>query len=292
MISISTKFLILLSIIIITISCKNIKGQSGEKINNYILKGTEIREVKSKITHGDYELYIDLPYSYNKDKNKKYPVVYFCDGFYDFALFYSLYGQQIYDKTINECFLVGFSYKGKNLDYDELRKYDYSPVEVKERGHTGGAPDFLKVIEYDFIPFIQKNYRVDTSFRALGGSSFGGLFTLYAMFTKPGLFNAYIAISPGVIYGKDWIFNYVKEFSNQHNTLPVSLYMTGGEKELPENPDFIKGILRFNELLEEMNFGKFRYSFRILDDTYHSGSKPEGYYRGLKFIFAPILHKQ
>ena len=77
---------------------------------NGCVVNAQIRDITSKITNKEYELIINLPYSYYKDTLKTYPVVYICDGFYDFALFTSIYGNQIYDKTINECFVVHFVY--------------------------------------------------------------------------------------------------------------------------------------------------------------------------------------
>ena len=255
------------------------------------MRGTEIREVHSNITGQDYELIINLPYSYKKDTTKHYPVVYFCDGFYDFALLSMIYADQIFDKTIHECFLVGFSYKGENLDYGKLRTHDYTPTSQGLFSPGGGAPDFLKVIEQEFIPFIEKNYCVDTNFRALGGSSLGGLFTLYALFTQPNLFNAYIAISPAANWDNDWLFGYEEEFYKQYPSLPVALYMTGAEKEFADYPEFLQGIKRFDEVLKKHNYKNLRYNFRILDDMYHASSKPEGYTRAMQFIFEPLLKK-
>jgi predicted alpha/beta superfamily hydrolase len=266
-------------------------GQSTkEAAQPYVLEGTEVRDIHSNIANQDYELIVNLPYSYKENPTKRYPVVYFCDGFYDFPLLAMIYGEQIYDHTIGECFLVGFSYKGKIADYGPLRMYEYSPTEVKER-KSGGAPDFLNVIEKEFISFIEKTYRVDPSFRVLGGSSMGGLFTLYAMFTKPSLFNSYIAISPAVNWDKSWLFGVEEAFHRQHPDLPVSLYMTGGEKEFSNDPPFFESIKFFGAVLQKRNYKNFRYTFRVLDDSYHSGSKPEGYARGLKFSFEPLLQK-
>lgn len=255
------------------------------------MRGTEIRQVHSKITGQDYELIINLPYSYQKDPTKHYPVVYFCDGFYDFALLSMIYADQIFDQTINECFLVGFSYKGENLDYGKLRSFDYSPTSVEPTGQTGGGPEFLKVVEQEFIPFIEKNYRVDPGFRALGGSSLGGLFVLYTLFTRTDLFNAYIAISPAALWDRGWLLGAEAEYHAKHADLPVSLYMTGAEKEFSNDPSFIEGIKFFGAVLKKRNYEHFRYEFRVLDDAYHASSKPEGYTRGMQFIFAPLLKK-
>ena len=62
--------------------------------------------------------------------------------------------------------------------------------------------------------------------------------------------------------------------------------MTVGEKEGLYEP-----VKKFNEILTSRNYGNFRYKFRILENTYHAGSKPEGYQRGLQFIFEPLISK-
>jgi hypothetical protein len=203
-----------------------------------------------------------------------------------------IYGEQIYDQTIRDCFLVGFSYKGKDLNYGKLRSLDYSPTQLEGAKGTGGAPKFLDVVEKEFIPFMEKNYRVDPGFRALGGSSLGGLFVLYTMFTKTSLFNSYISISPAALWDRAWLFQVEEEFHQKRKDLPVSLYMTGAEKEFAENPAFTESIKFFGEVLKKRNYKDFRYQFRLLDDAYHSSSKPEGYVRGMQFIFAPMLEKK
>jgi predicted nucleic acid-binding Zn-ribbon protein len=139
-----------------------------------------------------------------------------------------------------------------------------------------GVPDYESAVNGD----TEANYRVDPSWRALGGSSAGGLFALYAMFAKPQLFNAVIAVSPGVLWDDKWIFKYEEGFHEKTKTLPLSLYMTAAEKELPEQPDSLESIRLFDRVLRARKYEGLRYEFRLLDDARHAGSKPEGFSRG------------
>jgi len=273
-------------IMILFLTNNHIFSQDTTKYRHFELG--EIREVKSKINDVEYELIINYPYSYNQDTTKCYPVVYITDGFYDFPLVSNIYGCLFYDKRIPECFIVGFSYKG-NVDYGSLRMHDYLPVIFGDSKLGGGAAEFLKVIENDFIPYMENNFRVTKSWRGLGGSSAGGMFVLYSMFTNPDLFNAYISISPALELNNNWMFEFENEYYKKNKELSVSLYMTGAEKELPERPNFIKSIIKFDEVLKNRNYENFRYKFRLLDDAYHASSKPEGFTRGLQFIFEPLL---
>lgn len=53
---------------------------------------------------------------------------------------------------------------------------------------SGHAAEFLQTIETVIMPFIEREYRADPSCRVMAGASLGGLFTLYAIYTKPELF--------------------------------------------------------------------------------------------------------
>ncbi len=283
------KLMLILAVVLGTIPAA---GQKKEEPARWVMGSSEIRGVSSGITHKDYELIVNLPTGYGKEASRRYPVLYFCDGYYDFPLIVMIYNDQVYDKTAPECILVGFSYKGEISDYGPLRAHDLTPTATPEAPASGGGADYLRVIKSEFIPFIESHYRVDTTFRALGGSSLGGLFTLYAMLTEPGLFKAYISLSPAALWDRASLLILEEQFHQKQKDLPVSLYLTGAEKEFAEVPAFIEGIKFFGNVLKKRDYRGFRYEFRILDDAYHASSKPEGFTRGMQFIFAPLVGKK
>jgi predicted alpha/beta superfamily hydrolase len=250
-------------------------------------------DLDSKINGGHYRLLVHLPSGYAADSTRKYPVVYITDGFYDFNLIASIYYDQVYDGTTPEYILVGFSYPGASPDFDRLRTFDYStaPDPAANGKATGGAADFLQVIEKEFIPYMERHFRVDPDFRVLGGSSLGGQFTLYSLFSRPGLFQAYIAISPATVWGDGYVLKLENAYHQTHSSLPVALYMTGAEKEFPDYPAFLARTRQLDSVLSARGYEDFRYRFRLLDDAYHSSSKPEGFTRGLQFAFAPSVSR-
>jgi predicted alpha/beta superfamily hydrolase len=72
-----------------------------------------------------------------------------------------------------------------------------SQVEIERRFSpgNGGADVFLAFIDSELVPYVEKNYRT-RPYRILVGHSFGGLFAIHTLATRPMLFNAYIAIDP------------------------------------------------------------------------------------------------
>jgi predicted alpha/beta superfamily hydrolase len=89
---------------------------------------------------------------------------------------------------------------------------DMLPVKVEEYPTSGGADKFLTFMAEELIPFVDRNFRT-TDFRILYGESDAGLFTVYALFTQPEAFSAYIASNPslgwcpGVISEKGWFLH-------------------------------------------------------------------------------------
>lgn len=69
-------------------------------------------------------------------------------------------------------------------------------------GSDGGqAERFLDLLETTLRPWLAKQLPLDPARHTLFGHSFGGLFTLYAMFSRPGLFQRHVAASPSIWWG-------------------------------------------------------------------------------------------
>jgi len=256
----------------------------------YVIPRSEVRTLPVNAAGRHYALFIGLPESYATQPNKRYPVVYVTDGYWDFQKLTTLHGPLVYDKYAPEFIVVGMGYAGENLNYGDLRRWELSPVKfgapLEASGH---ASDYLDTIEKVFIPLIDKEYRTDPKKRVLGGAARGGLFTLYSMFTKPDLFSAYIAVTPAVMLGNEWLLKYEEEFAKAGKTVNGRLYMTTGGNEAT---GFVAPILRMNQRLAQRKHLNLAYDFRIIDGERHAGNQTESYNRGLRFVFAPLAPEQ
>lgn len=251
----------------------------------HTVPGSQLRVLSVSVPGRTYQLHVGLPASYAKSPDKKYPVVYVTDGYWDFEKLSTIRGSLVFDKVVPEFIVVGLGYAGKDLDYGALRLRELSPVQVFNNPDSGHAAEFLQTIEQEIIPLIERDYRADPSYRVLGGASLGGLFTLYAMYTKPELFNAYIAVTPAVVLGNDWLLNYEQEFATAGRTLKGRLFVSVGENE---GPGFVGGILRYNQRVTSRKYPNLAYDFRIIDGERHAGMQLESYVRGLRFAFQPL----
>ena len=164
----------------------------------HTIPNSQLRVLPRNAVGRHYQLHIGLPASYAKETGQRYPVVFVTGGYWDFVKITSAEGGLVYDKLNPEFITAGLGYAGEDLDYGVLRRWELSPAPFGDAGAgpSGHAADFLRTIETEIIPFVEREYRVDSSYRVLAGASLGGLFTLYSIYTKPELFQACIAATP------------------------------------------------------------------------------------------------
>jgi len=244
------------------------------------IAGSQVRKITSSIVAGqEYTLQISLPSGY-ATSDKKFPVVYLMDSQWDFPLLSALYGEQYYDGFIPAAIIVGVTWGGEKPNPDSLRARDYTPTKVNFTPQSGGAPKFLSFMKNELFPYIESNYKADKNDRALVGCSLGGLFTLFALFTEPGLFQRYVAASPAFGWDREVIYQFEKSYAEKNPIAPARLYMIMGGVE--------RGVPGFDKLvsyLNERHYKNIDIKTRVLENTGHSGTKGEGYARGLQFIY-------
>jgi len=112
--------------------------------------------------------------------------------------------------------VAAIGYPG-DAPYNALRRaWDLGPPPIKsyppyfEGGppvRVGGTAELLDFIEMQLFPRLAEMVQLDIKRRSLFGHSFGGLFTLYALFERPGLFANWIAASPTIYWEDSEILN-------------------------------------------------------------------------------------
>jgi predicted alpha/beta superfamily hydrolase len=150
--------------------------------------GEKVR-IHSDILDEDRDILIYLPQDYGKS-DEKYPVLYLLDGEWHFihtSGIVQFLARPRVEKT-PKMMVVAVVNTSRGRDFSPGTWPGY-------RSYTGGADDFIRFLKNELIPFIDKNYRSQTT-KILTGHSLAGTFTLYTFLTQPEIFNAYIALSP------------------------------------------------------------------------------------------------
>jgi predicted alpha/beta superfamily hydrolase len=251
----------------------------GHSPKPFVMNGTHHVTIHSNIVGDDYDLYICFPKHY-ADTLKSFPVLYLIDGQYDFPLVDNMYYDQYYDGRVPDLIVVGITWAGQNRNIDSLRLRDYTPTTVAMAPQSGGAPKFLAFITKELVPYVEGHYKTDKHDRALMGSSLGGLFTLYAMFHETDFFTRYVLTSPSLQWDNFVTNRFEDEYHAKRSDLPVRLYMAiGGLEGIDE---MFKG---FVDRLHSRGYKGLQMQTAVLADMGHAGGKPEGYARGMQYVF-------
>lgn len=151
-----------------------------------------------------------VPPGYDQNATTRYPVLYMLDGqnLFDACLsevsktewgvdetVYRL----IREKKIPPIIVVGIDHAGKDRGHEYLPYTDY----FNDDGRTPVGKRFPEFLTSEVMPFVDSRYRTrqGAEHTALGGSSYGGVATLYALLAKPRHFGLGLIESPSVHIG-------------------------------------------------------------------------------------------
>lgn len=159
------------------------------------LDGTEQWTMKSE-GGLEYRIMISLPEG-DVPYNGGYPVIYLLDGNAYFPAFHAAKRAQA---KLRGAILVAIGYPSDTpLDFNR-RAFDLTPPAPQDRNTPaqGGQDLFLDFIQKRLMPKVSEHFKVDEDQRSLVGHSFGGMLGVYAVFTRPTLFQHVVAVSPSL----------------------------------------------------------------------------------------------
>lgn len=212
-------------------------------------------------------IWIYLPDDYELTK-PRYPVLYLQDGqnLFDDALSYS--GEWHIDETLDSLYglsrlnfiVVGIANGGAE------RMNEYMPWKNEEYG-GGDGDEYLEDIIHAIKPYIDSTYRTlpDNINTAIGGSSLGGLISLYALAKYPGVFSKGLIFSPAFQLNTE-IYKFMASNPLQQH---VKLVVIGGQNE---SPTYAEDMQRMEGILRKQIPGTSRLRWIIHPDGVHNES--------------------
>ncbi len=241
--------------------------------------GHETRLLDSEINSKSYKLFVSLPDTYHKDKNKKYPVLYLLDGQWDFTNTVSTYNTIKYDGLAPNIIIIGISYAGESPNYTDLRANDMTPTTLSQIKNSGDAKTFTKVLRKEIIPFIEREYKASSDNRTLTGNSFGGLYTHYVLFNSPDLFHNYIICNPSLWYDNELAFKYENKYYETNKTLNANATLVWGSL------DDVKRHEKMAKQIKAHNYQGLNLLTSVEEGFGHNSSKPGGFAKGILHSF-------
>jgi predicted alpha/beta superfamily hydrolase len=163
------------------------------------------------------DLVVYLPPGYEQEPDRHYPVLYLHDGqnlFEGATAFVPGQDWHVSDTAeeriragrVEPVIIVGIYNTGKH------RIDEYTPTRDRKQGAGGDAALYGQMLTRELKPFIDRTYRTlpDPANTGLGGSSLGGLVTLYLGMLHPNAFGKLAVLSPSVWWDNRVILKLVR----------------------------------------------------------------------------------
>jgi predicted alpha/beta superfamily hydrolase len=219
--------------------------------------------VHSSKLNEERRLLVHLPDDYETSSNK-YPVLYVLDGEGTHRFIRSISAITFYSgaRRMPKMIVVGI------LNTDRTR--DITPRKVVQQENSGGGDAFLEFIASELISYIERKYR-SAQYRILFGGSSAGMFTIYTLFSKPELFDAYIASRPALssiddyTWDSDVIFRKARRLLTGRSSLKKVLYIDyGGQEDALHDP---ASIHKLSAMLERAAPPDFCWEIRKMGES-------------------------
>ena len=235
--------------------------------------GEKIR-LRSNVLKEDRDILVYLPQDYERSGDK-YPVLYLLDGEWHFihtSGIVQFLARPRIEKT-PKMLVVAVVNTSRGRDFSPSTWPGY-------RTYTGGADDFIRFLNNELIPFVDENYRTQAT-KILAGHSLAGTFSLYAFLTQPGIFDAYIALSPCLFWHDRFMLKKSEEFIERYDELDKTLYIaheyTGGAEA--------STMREFVDLFQARAPDSLKWKSILMGQETHFTYVHRAIYEGLEFIF-------
>jgi predicted alpha/beta superfamily hydrolase len=188
----------------------------------------------SKILNNDRDVLVYLPPGYDATNSRRYSILYLHDGqnLFDGATSFIPGQEWRVDETaqaliaaakIEPLIIVGV-YNNKD------RINEYTPAADAKHKMGGKADLYGRMLVEELKPLIDARYRTkkEASHTGLGGSSLGGLVSLYVALKYSNVFGRVAVVSPSVWFANKQIVSYVEALPKKP---AVRIWMDIGTKE-------------------------------------------------------------
>lgn len=225
----------------------------------------------SKILEDSIEYLVYLPYNWNQDE--KHPCVYL-----------NSYGAlsggngMLFAADINN-FVNDFpSTVVVEILSGQMDKMDYD-YKTGNVGQTGMK--FIGFLQQELFPSIERNYNT-TKFRAFIGQSYSSSYANYLFLHHPGLFNAYVLLTPEKLGENNPSFIITDSLRNYYDSHYTFYYVAAAGNDYQRRIDYANEI---KEKVKVLDTNYFFFEHHLFPEEGHMSTVLAAHLPALKFIF-------
>jgi predicted alpha/beta superfamily hydrolase len=205
-------------------------------------------QFRSRFLRNQRDLIVYTPPSYPGQRTRRFPVLYLHDGqnLFDGATSF-IPGQDWHvGQTADECINAGTVEPLiiVGMYNTKARVREYTPTQVPKLG-GGRADRYAKFLIEEVKPFVEGEYRTLSGAQntGIGGSSLGGLVSLYLGLQHCTIFGKIAALSPSVWWNQLVIHRFV---NSMHVETRPRIWLDIGTNE---GPRMVQDVERFRDVL-------------------------------------------
>ncbi len=182
-----------------------------------------ISKFRSEVLGNERNLIVYLPEPYDCEPDRRFPVLYMQDGQNIFDRATSAFGIEwgvdetaqtlIRSNKVEPLIIVGIYTEANRIN-------ELTDTYSTKHGNGGKAPLYAKFLVDEVKPLIDKTYRTkpDRANTGVGGSSLGGLVSLFLIEKYPEVFSRCAAVSPALLWSDEAL---VQRWNTDRAKLPL-----------------------------------------------------------------------
>lgn len=254
----------------------------------------KIDSVQSEILNEERQILVHVP----PLGLKNYPVIYLLDGDAHFTSVVGMVEQLSANNIIPSMMVVAIPNTNRTRDLTPTKSEPNPPMAPQELvDQSGGGRNFVKFMEKELFPYVEKNYPT-SSYRMFIGHSFGGLLAMDALYDRPDLFTSYISIDPSMWWDNKKLLNAFNEtnlkdekYKNKSlylgiaNTLEAGMDTISVRKAKGPMVEHINSIFETRDLLRNSDKSVIKFNSKYYANDDHGSAPLITTYDGLRYIF-------
>jgi uncharacterized protein len=282
----------------------------------FTIDGSEVFELKSATIGDTLQIAVATPHLYDALQSPL-PTLYVLDGNACLPIASSIARtlQLLALGSMSPVLCVGIGYPADMLEIMALRSRDLTPTVAEmppspfpmDKHGLGGADRFLDALTDEVFPLIEERFRSEPADRTIVGWSLGALFALHTLFTRPGSFAKYIAISPSIWWDDDVLLRTEESYASSHRDLTAKVFACVGEREetgparmwprftgegaderiaLLQRAQMVSKLDELVSRLRSRRYPNLDLTHQVFADEHHTTVFPAGFTRGLVALHA------
>jgi len=260
-----------------------------------MLSSCQSEVLHSNVLNENRTINIFLPNNYQANDTVTYPVIYVLDGGMEEDFFHIAgivrFDTQPWIARFPNSIVVGiegntrkrdFTFAVPNVDFLEKEGFQKSSFPT-----YGGSEKYTAFLKDELLPYIGKNYKVNTQ-RTVIGESLAGLFSAELLLKQPDLFDNYILVSPSLWWGQQELLKNTEKLLEANLRKKVRVYLGVPNKDedirMYQDAEAFYKVIRNNKKMDVI--------FDYIPEELHSTVIHQAVYNAFKRLYPKTAYSK